>query len=455
MIVDCIPFFQELDLFYLRLQELDPVVDRFVVVEADLTHAGHPKPLYLAQALHDDPRFEPWLPRIYRYTASLPTTAGLAGCWVREIGQRNAIIQALATVPDDAVVLLSDADEIPRAGHVKVIATAFTDGTLGHGDIVDCDMTLYYYNVNTTGDGARWRGTRITTAATMRALTPDTVRYDHGARGGFPRRILFPHAGWHFSYFGGAAAVQHKMVSFLHQELVTAENTNKETVATRVQAGQDVWGRADVHFTIGPAVDLPLSLVAAPHDWPSFFHPDWQPSYHEVWYPGFEARMMGVHAQQAPADGAILEIGAWEGRSTAVLAQAVAPRIVHVVDHWRGNLDEGTNHVSVRAARERDVFATFQENMRRLTAGNIVVHRADWREWAETWTDPIAFLHLDAAHDYQSVYDCLIWARERAVSGAILCGDDYYADGVKQAVLDALGPAQGDWIRLWLWRNAP
>ena len=42
MIVDCFPFFNELDLLELRLNELKDVVDVFVLSEATLTFTGKP-----------------------------------------------------------------------------------------------------------------------------------------------------------------------------------------------------------------------------------------------------------------------------------------------------------------------------------------------------------------------------------------------------------------------------
>lgn len=49
MIIDCFTFFNELDVLEIRLRELDGVVDRFVLVEATLTHQGKPKPLLYAE----------------------------------------------------------------------------------------------------------------------------------------------------------------------------------------------------------------------------------------------------------------------------------------------------------------------------------------------------------------------------------------------------------------------
>ena len=45
MVIDCIPFFNELDILKLRLNILNPIVDKFVLEEATVTFSGEPKEL--------------------------------------------------------------------------------------------------------------------------------------------------------------------------------------------------------------------------------------------------------------------------------------------------------------------------------------------------------------------------------------------------------------------------
>ena len=47
-VFDCFTFFNELDVLEIRLAELDPLVDHFVIVEATRTFTAKPKPLYFA-----------------------------------------------------------------------------------------------------------------------------------------------------------------------------------------------------------------------------------------------------------------------------------------------------------------------------------------------------------------------------------------------------------------------
>ena len=46
MIYDCFPFFNELDILKMRMEIMDPIVDKFVIEEAAYTFSSEPKPLY-------------------------------------------------------------------------------------------------------------------------------------------------------------------------------------------------------------------------------------------------------------------------------------------------------------------------------------------------------------------------------------------------------------------------
>jgi beta-1,4-mannosyl-glycoprotein beta-1,4-N-acetylglucosaminyltransferase len=49
MLIDAFTFYNELDLLELRFTVLDQYVDRFVLVESELTHAGGPKKLFFEE----------------------------------------------------------------------------------------------------------------------------------------------------------------------------------------------------------------------------------------------------------------------------------------------------------------------------------------------------------------------------------------------------------------------
>ena len=61
MIYDCFTFFNELDILEIRLNELNQVVDKFVLVEANRTFTNQKKPLYFQE---NKTRYQQFLPKI-------------------------------------------------------------------------------------------------------------------------------------------------------------------------------------------------------------------------------------------------------------------------------------------------------------------------------------------------------------------------------------------------------
>ncbi|MBI1349376.1 hypothetical protein GC163_24175 [bacterium] len=170
--------------------------------------------------------------------------------------------------------------------------------------------------------------------------------------------------------------------------------------------------------------------------------------FHEVWYSDAElarltAAVQGVSALQ----GAIVELGCWEGRSTVAMAQACTPEMVLAVDTWEGNRREDSHHVTVRLARERNIHHTFVENIQSLTAGNVQIYRQESASFLAEFTGRIKFCHMDADHDYHSVRQTLLQLLPRLVPGAVLFGHDYATahcgrddlqGGVERAVCEIL-----------------
>jgi beta-1,4-mannosyl-glycoprotein beta-1,4-N-acetylglucosaminyltransferase len=441
VIIDCSTYFMEADLLELRFCELDPVVDWFVVVEGDRTHAGNPKPSYLPRDL-----VLRWQHKLSVVTAHLPEGDGLVWTWRREIAQRNAIADALARLrcqPDD-MILISDCDEIPRRGFVGLLAGMPQDG------IAIAQQRLSYYTLNHIGNTI-WQGTRATQYANVQALSPDGVRYADRARGGFPHLYPVANAGWHLSYFGGAERVQTKIASFLHQELNSPEVRDAATIAARIEAGADVYGREEQSFTIGPAHDLPDAIYERPKRWLAHFHPSHAPRFTEDWMGEQHSARLAWLARQAPQDGLCVEIGSWEGASTIALAHALRRPLI-AVDTWAGNLDEGDDHPSVQAAAARDVYAQFVANLAAFSITTVTPQRMDWRDWAATDAEPLAFVFLDAAHDVETVAAQIRALAPRLVPGGILCGDDWHAPGVRLA-LTLLDGVESDG-KIWWWGRA-
>ena len=115
--IDSFIFYNELSTLNMRLHELDDYVDYFVIVEADITHAGSPKLLYYGDNKAFFKEFEDKI--IHFVVDDMPEPND---SWGREFHQRNSLIRAVALVPDiksEDIVLVSDADEIPNPTYLN------------------------------------------------------------------------------------------------------------------------------------------------------------------------------------------------------------------------------------------------------------------------------------------------------------------------------------------------
>src|SRR3954464_14957032 len=94
----------------------------------------------------------------------------------------------------------------------------------------------------------------------------------------------------------------------------------------------------------------------------------------EGWLTEAQARRLWDAAQRVPADGLVVEIGSFRGRSAIVMAQALAEgaRLVAIDPHAGG--DRGPQEIEAEASRGEDDFLAFHENMRAAGIESRVEH---------------------------------------------------------------------------------
>lgn len=172
--------------------------------------------------------------------------------------------------------------------------------------------------------------------------------------------------------------------------------------------------------------------------------------------PGFTEQWFNEQSQQVLSDlavsvagipGQIVEIGAWEGRSTVALANAIHPRVIDSVDTWRGS----PNEISAQLASHRDVFARWQLNVQTFTRGNVRANRMGWREFVPTITQPVALCFIDAEHTFIEVRDNITAVLPLMAPGGVICGDDAHHPPVMTAALEVLGEVTRA-ASLWIYR---
>ena len=201
---DVFPYNGEARMLQLKLREMSDWIDRFVLVEADETFPGRPKPLYF-QA---DPRAAAGelADRIVAVVAPKPPRH-IAYTWAREFFQKDSAVFGLEgrCRPND-LVILSDADEILDGSAVAGF----------QGDVAPGALRTFRYFLNcemvseTTPLKATVTRANLAAAHGWNYLRLGAIRYRRGAQ--------LKGAGWHFSSIGNAEWLAYKMQCTAHEE---------------------------------------------------------------------------------------------------------------------------------------------------------------------------------------------------------------------------------------------
>ncbi len=188
--------------------------------------------------------------------------------------------------------------------------------------------------------------------------------------------------------------------------------------------------------------------------------------FHENWYSDEQINNLKKIANLTKnLQGVNIEIGCWEGKSTIQLANVFNPEKLICNDTWLGNVEEskvtGIKHLTELILEERDVYSTFINNMDNNTNKNYIVVKEDCLKWLENFNEPIKFIHIDASHEYESVFKTIKLVLPKMVKGGIICGDDFLSanmnrldlhGGVERAVRETL-PGFKNINNLWFYMH--
>lgn len=238
MIFDCFTFFDELMLLEIRLKELSPVVDRFILVEATHTHSGQPKPLYYDE-VKDNDIFGPFKSKITHIVCSAPMGPDR---FENDRNQRNAIMYGLRGAAADDIIIVSDLDEIVNHQVIPLMKKQSCPTRL--------EMKMFYYSFNCRAT-QNWLYPAFCRARDL--TTPDELRL--GAH-----EEYIPAAGWHFSYLVPPDQIPRKLEAFAHAEFDTDYFKDTDRLQQCVEAGKDIFERPDMNFIIEP-LDAPKCVM--------------------------------------------------------------------------------------------------------------------------------------------------------------------------------------------------
>ena len=228
-IFDCFTYFNEEDILRIRLEELDDVVDYFVIVEASQTFTGIDKPFYLDNV---PSWIQKWEKKIITVRIDFPSS--LTTSWEREYFQRNAIVDGLSLAKKNDIILISDADEIIKPSVIQKLKKIKLPTRL--------DNNQYFWNFHWMApqhcnQGARPVALKFQHLANT---TPQDLRSN--------TKNIIPDAGWHFSYFASEQDIVKKIESFAHTEYNKDEFKSIQSILNRIEEGIDPFDRFPLKY---------------------------------------------------------------------------------------------------------------------------------------------------------------------------------------------------------------
>lgn len=233
-IYDCFLFFNELDLLDIRLNLLNDIVDKFVIIESTVTFSGNSKKLFFEEnknkfeefkhkiihvIIDDTPHdfinlpfiVEPISKKDYSFNKVLEYVNKSTGWnretekqWGREIYQRQSIIKALIDCVDDDIIIISDVDEIPNPLELRSISCS-------DNDVIEFKQNMFCYNLNSLKERG-WSGPKLNKWSLLKENSIASIRENK-----LTNKFL-ENGGWHLSFMGGENRIKDKIEAYSHQE---------------------------------------------------------------------------------------------------------------------------------------------------------------------------------------------------------------------------------------------
>jgi len=247
MIVDCFPFFNELDLLEIRLNELSDVVDVFVLSEATLTFTGKPKLLFYER---NKDRFKEFHHKIHHVVVDDYSGMDVKDPRSMDRNQKQRGIDAMMRdigPKNGDIAILSDCDEIPRAEKIKEAAEEDWEAAM-----IEMQLFYYFMNCKCLGRAGSWRNPRL--------VRPNgNVPHYNSTRKGKSDKDYWG-AGWHFSFLDD---IKYKIESYTHApEFDKPPYNTDENIKDCISTGKDIFKRKRYQFEFVKDLDyLPQHIL--------------------------------------------------------------------------------------------------------------------------------------------------------------------------------------------------
>ena len=240
-LIDCFMYFDDDLVLDIRLNTLNEHVNRFVIVEATLDHAGNSKKLNF-----NIEKFNKFKNKInYIVVEDLPKNVDdFKKNWhpahMRDQFQRNALERGYKDFNDEDLIMISDIDEIPNPEKISEF-----DVKNKYACFIQKNFQAKINNLNITEEN--WAGTKICQKKFLKS--PQWLRNIKTKKKKIwafykdkePQIIL--NGGWHFSFLKKNELIQKKIKAFAHGEFNQSNLTNLENIEKRINSGIDIFDR--------------------------------------------------------------------------------------------------------------------------------------------------------------------------------------------------------------------
>ncbi|CEO97804.1 Beta-1,4-mannosyl-glycoprotein beta-1,4-N-acetylglucosaminyltransferase [Plasmodiophora brassicae] len=229
-VFDVFVFNMETHMLEIRLNELDAVVDKFVVIEAKCTFNRQPKSSLLADHLDSD-EFRAFRAKIHYVLVDIcnddlepgfPVEGAIRSHAIRETRQAGAV--------DGDLFIFSDLDELPRLDSIKLLRSC------DFGPRIHLQLDNYRYSF---GLPAYPESTHRSTVSVIGRF-PDK---DLVARFGYLTDAQLGDAGWHCSWcFPTVDMVRQKMLGYSHSDRIHSQHLlDEDEIRRKMCTGEDMF----------------------------------------------------------------------------------------------------------------------------------------------------------------------------------------------------------------------
>lgn len=256
-------FLDEVDFLLMKLDEVFPVIDWFVIVQGTHTFQGDPNPVFHSsrKAVEENKEFDRYRSKIiFHVHTCIPSRmdngkVNRSSVWGCEFAARIAPYDAVKHLlqPQD-VIVQTDADEIPRREALQLLKRCYIPPVRFPIVFV---TTLYFYRFGTE---VPWHYHWEAISATL--FDPEDIATSfQRTRSG---SVFLHHAGWHCSWCMTPTEMQRKLSSFSHSEYNTPAINNVTFIQQAVCNDREMFGEQRAFHRqplMDYATELPSVLV--------------------------------------------------------------------------------------------------------------------------------------------------------------------------------------------------